>query len=381
MHADTIKELQQAVAPIQTSVAGLQTVVGTNESGVPVNIDDRFRVALGQDFPVLPEGQTWPMSSRSNYFAIQLLKAQFATLNETVNNTFPALSLRLEQTESALAALQAQQDADDLAEVAQDAYAQQTRALALAADAKAVAAQATADAAKAANLLTDAKAAAALSAAAVADGKAVAVQAKADADATATALLQARLTTDEAAIAAAQAKAEQALAAAQAAQTTANTAQAKADADAKAAADAQLTANQALALATTASNTAASAQTAATNAQASATTAINNAAAAQTTATAAQAATTALAAKFREKRVPTNQMALGATITQVVTWDTPFSDDKYSPIAELTGSGVLGLRADVLSWTAATVTVQIKNTLGLVLVAGAGTLIITAKHD
>lgn len=119
---------------------------------------------------------------------------------------------------------------------------------------------------------------------------------------------------------------------------------------------------------------AAAAINAAATAAANATAAQTAAAAAQAAAATAQTAAATQAARARTKLVPTPGMALGATATLNVVWDTPFPDAVYAVIPALVGGSLLGLGATVTAQTAAGCTVQIKNTLGLVLLAGAGTL-------
>lgn len=173
-----------------------------------------------------------------------------------------------------------------------------------------------------------------------------ALQTRQGAGEAAQALLAARLTTEDAAIAAAQATATAAQFAASQAQAGAATAQAKADADATLALAAQAAAE-----------------------------------AAKATATQALAASTALAARFRTKRMVTPGVALGGTMSMAIVWDVPFADDKYNAVAEFEGLALLGLTAVVTNRTATGCTVTSKNVLGLQLLAGAGTVTVTAIHD
>ncbi len=56
MHADTIKELTQATEPIAQSVGDLKTTVGVGQDGALVTVDDRARLIMGQNYPVLDAG-------------------------------------------------------------------------------------------------------------------------------------------------------------------------------------------------------------------------------------------------------------------------------------------------------------------------------------
>jgi hypothetical protein len=174
----------------------------------------------------------------------------------------------------------------------------------------------------------------------------LALQKQVAADELAIAALQTRATNDEALIAAAQQKAT----------------------------DAQFDANMAKAGATAAAAKA--------DAAASATTAAKAAAdAAQATATTAQAGLATLAGRFRTVRVATPGVAIGGTMSLAITWPTPFADDKYNAVAEFEGMSLLGLSAVVTNRTATGCTVTSKNVLGLQLLAGQGTLTVTAIHD
>lgn len=160
------------------------------------------------------------------------------------------------------------------------------------------------------------------------------------------ALLAARLTADEAAITAAQIAANTAQLAANQASAAAATAQAKADADALAVLAAKTTADAAL-----------------------------------LTAGQAGAATDKLAGRFRTVRVATPAVGLGGTMSVAITWAVPFADASYNAVAEFEGLAVLGLTAVVTNRTATGCTVTSKNVLGLALLAGAGTITVTAIHD
>jgi hypothetical protein len=173
-----------------------------------------------------------------------------------------------------------------------------------------------------------------------------AVQRQVVADELATAALQARATKDEALLATAQAKADAAQADANALKTTAAAAQARLDA---------------VATATTAAQTQADA--------------------AQLTAATAQTGLTALAARFRTKRVATTPVAVGGTMKIDVVWDVPFADDKYNAVPEFEGLALLGLVGTITNRTATGCTVSAKNILGLALLAGAGMVTVTAIHD
>ena len=276
--------IQRGTESLQNTVGALQTAVVPEENGVPAKVDNRLRVMMGQDFPLLPEGQDWEMNIRRNYFAIKGLGTALAALSESVTARFaelgPAVALALSTAQAA----QADVEANELVDIAQAAELH-------AVEAKAVAAQTKADAAQA-----------------LASGNTVAISA---------------------------------------AQTKADAAQAKAEA-----------------------------------AQAQATAAIAAAAAAQAQATAASTATTALAGRIRTKRVATPAMAIGGTATMNVVWETPFPDNLYTMSAPALVSGsLLGLAATVTAHSPTGCTVQIKNTLGLVLLAGAGTLELNAIHD
>lgn len=159
-------------------------------------------------------------------------------------------------------------------------------------------------------------------------------------------LLAARLTTDEAAITLAQIAANTAQLAATQAQAKADAAQAKADTNAT--------------------------QTLAAKAAADA---------AQATASQAQAAVDKLAGRFRTVRVATPAVGVAGTMSVAITWPVPFADASYNAVAEFEGLAVLGLTAVVTSRTATGCTVTSKNVLDLALLAGAGTLTITAIHD
>jgi len=304
--------LVQQIAPLQQTLSTLQNAVGTGEGAGLQSVDARARLIMGQDYPMLDDGQVWPMSCRNNYFAIAALQVQVQALADTLTARFAEFAPRLDLVQTQLTSVQAQQRADELADQALQAYAQAT-------DAKATEAQA----------------------------RAAEALAKTQLNTAAEASLAAQLGKDEQAIAEARARAE-----------------------------------AAFALATSATNTAAAAGTQSANAQASATQAISTAAGAQTTATAAQAAVVALAARTRTKRISTPGMAVGATATIKVTWDTPFADSNYTLSAPaLVGGTLLGLAASITAQTAADCTVQIKNVLGLVIAAGAGILEVTAVHD
>jgi hypothetical protein len=102
--------------------------------------------------------------------------------------------------------------------------------------------------------------------------------------------------------------------------------------------------------------------------------------AAQASASQAQAALAALAGRFRTKQMSTPAVALGGTMTLQVVWDQPFADTNYNAIAEFEGLAVLNLTAVVTNRTATGCTVSSKNVLGLALLAGVGTVTITAIH-
>lgn len=78
--------------------------------------------------------------------------------------------------------------------------------------------------------------------------------------------------------------------------------------------------------------------------------------------------------------MPTPALALGATVTLDVAWDTPLADANYGVFVSMVGGSLLGLGATVTAQTATGCTIKIKNTLGLVLLAGAGTLEAFAYH-
>jgi len=103
--------------------------------------------------------------------------------------------------------------------------------------------------------------------------------------------------------------------------------------------------------------------------------------AAQLAATNAQAGLTALAARFRTKRLATTAVGIGGTMKIDVVWEVPFADDKYNAVPEFEGLALLGLTGTVSSRTAIGCTISAKNILGLALLAGAGTVTITAIHD
>jgi hypothetical protein len=58
--------------------------VGTNESGVPVLVDDRFRTVMGQDFPTLAPGQVWGMSSNRSAKRLDAHDVRLDTLEQLV---------------------------------------------------------------------------------------------------------------------------------------------------------------------------------------------------------------------------------------------------------------------------------------------------------
>jgi len=174
----------------------------------------------------------------------------------------------------------------------------------------------------------------------------VTFQRQAVADELATAALQARATKNEALIAAAQAKAEAAQADANALKTNAANAQAKLDTVATGTAAAQLAAD-----------------------------------AAQLLATNAQAGLATLVARFRTKRMATTAVGLTGTMKIDVVWEVPFADDKYNAVCEFEGLALLGLTGTISNRTATGCTISAKNVLGLALLAGAGTVTITAIHD
>jgi hypothetical protein len=347
------KKIAAATAPLATTIDQLQTAVGTTEAGSLATVDERAQLIMGQNYPTLEEGEVWPMSCRSNYFAIQLLKGQLAPVIEFVAATDPTLGLRLRIVEADVSRLESQQAADELALASLRAYAEQTHQLAVATEAG-LAAEKLENVAQAARLdaLDKQQAADRLDIAAL-------QLAQAATEAKATAALSG-VEADRLLAQAADAKANQALADAATAKGLAQAAQAKADTASTSAAEAK--------------GLAQTAQAKGEAAQASATTAINNAAA-------AQAAATAAGARLRTKRVPTVAMPLSGTVTQVITWDVAFPDANYNALPELEGSGLLNQMASVTARTPTTCTVQIKNTLGLLLAAGAGTLTLTALHD
>lgn len=125
--------------------------------------------------------------------------------------------------------------------------------------------------------------------------------------------------------------------------------------------------SQAIAAAATAQSKAEAAQATATQAQA--------------LAQAAQASQALLAARFRVARLASPAIAVGGTGTLQVTWSPAFADDKYSVVAECEGAALLGLEATVTARTATGCTVQLKNSLGLNLALGAGTISLLATHD
>jgi hypothetical protein len=103
--------------------------------------------------------------------------------------------------------------------------------------------------------------------------------------------------------------------------------------------------------------------------------------AAQASASQAQAALAALASRFRNVRVATPAVGITGTMTMAITWPTPFADSNYNAGPEFEGLALLGLEGAVSNRTPTGCTVTAKNILGLALLAGAGTLTVTAIHD
>jgi hypothetical protein len=102
---------------------------------------------------------------------------------------------------------------------------------------------------------------------------------------------------------------------------------------------------------------------------------------AQASASQAQAALAALASRFRNVRVATPAVDITGTMTMAITWPTPFVDSYYNAVPEFEGLALLGLEGAVSNRTPTGCTVTAKNILGLALLAGAGTLTVTAIHD
>lgn len=122
--------------------------------------------------------------------------------------------------------------------------------------------------------------------------------------------------------------------------------------------------------------TAEAAQAKADTATQAAATARDQAIAARDQAVAAGVAVTSLAARIKTGSVTVPQIGLGTTITVKLTWATPFPTAVYTAVPAAQGLALLGLSADVISQTAADVTIQIKNVLGLAIAAGGSVAVI-----
>lgn len=73
-------------------------------------------------------------------------------------------------------------------------------------------------------------------------------------------------------------------------------------------------------------------------------------------------------------------MAIGAAVTVTVTWPVAFADNSYGVSVTPTTAALLGLSGGATTKTATGCIITLKNTLGLALLAGQGTLDIIATH-
>jgi hypothetical protein len=89
----TQRLILQVVNPVKSQVDSVQSAVGINEDGEPIKVDDRLKLIMGQDYPMVAAGRRWPMANRALFDRLQALdKARVErgvvidTLQAQVNN-------------------------------------------------------------------------------------------------------------------------------------------------------------------------------------------------------------------------------------------------------------------------------------------------------